>query len=233
MFVCVLCVGCSCLISLPVCVRLSVIHRFKGPTTCIRCLATSQDEQHLFVGEQNGNIIIFALNADFIREQTLQKLSRLGFWVCVCSFFVCTCVCVVMCFGVLFLKFLIILSFCFVGQWLLHSCLVAMFAPHVCLCACIWFLDCFKHKQLVPQNPSSCIYIIWIITLSCHRHSASCTVFIQPFIGSRQILSCSYYYDFDPLNYWVLIVTTFLIYFRNFYMKRALITCRTNLKSNF
>jgi len=58
---------------------LKVIHRFKAVGSVIRSIATTPNEQHLLVGLQTGHILIYALNATYLRKRFLKRLANLGF----------------------------------------------------------------------------------------------------------------------------------------------------------
>ncbi len=53
--------------------------RFKAVDATIRSIALTPNEQHLLVGLQNGNILIYTINAAYLRKRTWQKLANLGF----------------------------------------------------------------------------------------------------------------------------------------------------------
>lgn len=57
----------------------AILKRDKNPQSTIRSLATTTDEQHLLVGLQTGQMLVYALDAKFLRDKTLQKLTDLGF----------------------------------------------------------------------------------------------------------------------------------------------------------
>ena len=58
---------------------LVAVHTLAVVEASIRCIVTSADEQHLFVGLHNGKIHIYALDADYLRERTLKIIANLGF----------------------------------------------------------------------------------------------------------------------------------------------------------
>jgi hypothetical protein len=58
---------------------LQVMSRFKAVDATIRSIALTPNEQHLLVGLQNGNILIYTINAAYLRKRTWQKLANLGF----------------------------------------------------------------------------------------------------------------------------------------------------------
>jgi len=59
---------------------LKIIHpRFKAVGSVIRSIATTPNEQHLLVGLQTGHILIYALNATYLRKRFLKRLANLGF----------------------------------------------------------------------------------------------------------------------------------------------------------
>ena len=58
---------------------LEVIQKFKPLKSTIRALSTTSDEQHLLVGLLSGRMLIYALNARYLRQRALKKLATLGF----------------------------------------------------------------------------------------------------------------------------------------------------------
>lgn len=58
---------------------LEVTHRFKPAGSTIRSIASTPNEQHLLVGLQTGHILIYALNATYLRKRFLKRLANLGF----------------------------------------------------------------------------------------------------------------------------------------------------------
>jgi Beige/BEACH domain/Neurobeachin beta propeller domain/Neurobeachin/BDCP, DUF4704 alpha solenoid region/Neurobeachin alpha solenoid region/PH domain associated with Beige/BEACH len=59
---------------------LVVMQRFqRHAPSGIRCIATTPDEQHLLVGLLSGKVLIYALDAGYLRKRTLKKLASLGF----------------------------------------------------------------------------------------------------------------------------------------------------------
>jgi WD40 repeat protein len=66
-----------------VCIRrtfdLRVVHQFPAVNATIRAIDTTPSEQHLLVGLQNGTILIYALNATYLRRKFLHRLARMGF----------------------------------------------------------------------------------------------------------------------------------------------------------
>ena len=57
-----------------------MIRRLKESSkNVVRSLALTVEESNLIVGLDNGQILIYALDARILRERTLQKLTDLGF----------------------------------------------------------------------------------------------------------------------------------------------------------
>jgi hypothetical protein len=58
---------------------LAEVYRFGAAGSIIRSIASTPNEQHLLVGLQTGHIIIYALNATYLRKRFLKRLANLGF----------------------------------------------------------------------------------------------------------------------------------------------------------
>jgi len=59
--------------------NLQIVHKFPAVPSTIRCLTSTPNEQHLLVGLQNGQLLIYALHYSYLRQRFIKRLGQLGF----------------------------------------------------------------------------------------------------------------------------------------------------------